>query len=118
MLSARNAEKESLKDQVETLKQDILQLEDELEQHDKAHARSERSINSAGAEKTREQLEAVSLLRSVSISMRTRGLMLALPFGFGAVRRTTSTGIARRRTLFKSNDSRTHSPRRNSRLRN
>lgn len=59
MLSARNAEKESLRDEVENLKQDIGHLENELDQHEKARARSERSLSSSGEDKSREQLEKV-----------------------------------------------------------
>lgn len=61
MLSARNAEKDALRDEVEQLKQvkqELLQIEDEVQHLQGANDRSLRR-GSEGGEKSREELEEV-----------------------------------------------------------
>ncbi|KAK4701233.1 MFS transporter, PHS family, inorganic phosphate transporter, partial [Phenoliferia sp. Uapishka_3] len=56
MLSARNAEKEALQNLVEGLKQDVAQLEDDLDQRERENERKERG-EGVGEEKGMEELE-------------------------------------------------------------
>lgn len=59
MLSARNDEKDALREEVETLKHDLFRMEEEVEQLQRNSDRSRRR-GSEGGEKTREELEEVS----------------------------------------------------------
>lgn len=59
MLSARNDEKDALREEVETLKHDLFRMEEEVEQLQRNSDRSQRR-GSEGSERTREELEEVS----------------------------------------------------------